>query len=86
MGNAMRVPTHTANDNRRQQAQHFAPHIPGVYEPAKDGLARPVALQELLAQVQVPPEAQGQRIPEAIAELDAEDPRTQLLWAAPVAH
>ena len=36
----MRVPTHTANDNRRQQAQHFAPHIPGVYEPAKDGLAR----------------------------------------------
>jgi|TARA_B100000085_G_C18542475_1_gene512522 hypothetical protein len=40
MGNAMRVPTHTANDNRRQQAQHFAPHIPGVYEPAKDGLAR----------------------------------------------
>lgn len=30
------MPTHTANSNRRQIAQHFAPAIPGAYEPPRD--------------------------------------------------
>ena len=40
MGAALRLPTHTANSNKRQIAQHFAPAIPGVYEPPNDYLHR----------------------------------------------
>lgn len=36
----MRLPTHTANSNRRQIAQHFAPAIPGAYEPPDDAAHR----------------------------------------------
>lgn len=35
MGNALRVPTHEANANAVQARQHFAPAIPGSYDPRR---------------------------------------------------
>ncbi len=49
MGNALRVPTDTANANSVQQRQHFAPAIPGVYNPKGRSRSRADATATILA-------------------------------------
>ena len=50
MGNAMRIPTHTANANKTQIRQHFAPAIPGVFDPAEHHKRRGASATEKIVE------------------------------------